>query len=483
MIEPSSIDVLLVDDSGFFRTVVSDKLADSRALSVRKASSGPEALEVLEREAIDCVVSDFEMPEMTGLELYERVEAEYGLPFVLLTGQGDEETASRAISTGVDDYLRKEEIAERGQLDLLANRIQNVVAQRRAREKYELLVNNTPDEISQVGNDGTIKATNEAMARSFDTSQSALVGQHLSDILPKETAARRLEEGRKALTINSAVTFQDSVGYRHFHNIVVPVSVDSEADSFQLITRDITQQKRREQQLEERTEKLAVINRLVRHDINNDIQLLIGWADGVSGHVDDEGQAYLERIQDTCDHISELTTIARDFVESIGSDTDLEYASVNLRSILESEVKKAERRHEHLVVSVDEEIPSVSVRGNELLSSVFGNLLSNAVRHNTGGEPRVNIHVEESETDVQVHVADNGPGIPDANIDGIFGKGEMGPESPGTGIGLYLVHTIVDRFGGTVTVENASDRPAGLAATVAEESTGCVFTVELPKQI
>ncbi|WEL21609.1 ATP-binding protein [Halorhabdus sp. BNX81] len=483
MNEPSSIDVLLVDDSGFFRTVVSDKLAGWEGLSVRKASSGPEALEVLEREAIDCVVSDFEMPEMTGLELYERVEAAYGLPFVLLTGQGDEETASRAIGTGVDDYLRKAEIAESGQLDLLANRIRNVVAQRQAREKYELLVNNTPDEISQVGKDGTIMAANEATARSFDTTQSALVGKHLTDILPKETAASRLEEGRRALTINSAVTFQDSVGYRHFHNVAVPVSVGSEADSFQLITRDITQQKRREQQLEERTEKLAVINRLVRHDINNDIQLLIGWADGVSDHVDEEGQAYLDRIQNTCDHISELTTIARDFVESIGSDTDLEYSSVNLRYILQSEVEKAERRHENLVVSVDGEVPKATVRGNELLSSVFGNLLSNAVRHNNGSEPRVNIRVEEGETDVRVHVADNGPGIPEATIDGIFGKGEMGPESPGTGIGLYLVHTIVDRFGGQVSVENTSDGLAGEKAAVAADSTGCVFTVELPKYV
>ncbi|WP_181687140.1 response regulator [Halorhabdus salina] len=482
MIESSSIDVLLVDDSGFFRTIVSDRLADSETLSVRKASSGPEALKVLEQEAVDCVVSDFEMPEMTGLELYERVESKYGLPFVLLTGQGDEETASLAIGAGVDDYLRKEEIAEGGQLDLLVNRIRNVVAQRQARQKYELLVNNTPDEISQVGNDGTILAANEATARSFDTTQSALVGQHLTEILPKETAAGRLEEGRKALTISSAVTFQDSVGYRYFHNIAVPVSVGSDTDSFQLITRDITQQKRHEQELEARTEKLAVINRLVRHDINNDIQLLIGWADGLTDHVDDEGQHYLARIQHTCDHISELTTIARDFVESIGSDTDLEYSSVNLSHVLESEVQKAERRHERLAVSFDGEVPNVSVKGNELLSSVFGNLLSNAVRHNDGNEPRVNIRVEDRETDVEVHVADNGPGIPEANIEGIFGKGEMGPASPGTGIGLYLVHTIVDRFGGHVDVENAADRPESRDVTGDDGSTGCVFTVALPKQ-
>ncbi|WP_415380880.1 ATP-binding protein [Halosimplex sp. TS25] len=468
MIRTSSIDVLLVDDSGFFRQIVSDKLGASEDISVSKASSGEEALKVLAERSVDCVVSDFEMPGLSGLELYERVEAEYGLPFILLTGQGDEQTASLAIGTGIDDYLRKDDIAEEGQLQLLANRIENVVAQRRANEKYELLVNNTPDEITQVAVDGTITAANDAAARSFDTTREELIGSHLADVLPTETAATRIEHGRKALTAGSAVTFQDGVGVRHFHNVAAPVRVGSESDSFQLITRDITEQKRRERELQTRTEELAVINRLVRHDINNDVQLLIAWADGIDRHVDGEGREYVDRIQHTCDHIAELTNIARDFVDSIGSDSEFALTAVNVRHILEDEVEKADRRHDELTVAIDGEIPDADVRANELLSSVYGNLLSNAVRHNEGTDPRVTVSAEESETDVRVRVADNGPGIPDAQKESVFGKGEMGPDSPGTGIGLYLAHTLVEQYGGTISVEDG-------------DPEGCVFTVSLPK--
>ncbi|WP_246022924.1 sensor histidine kinase [Halosimplex halophilum] len=469
MMDTSSIDVLLVDDSGFFRTIVSDRLGEAADISVWKAEDAEEALETLDERSVDCVVSDFEMPGLNGLELYERVDEEYGLPFILLTGQGDERTASRAIGAGVDDYLRKDDIAEEGQLQLLANRIENVVAQRRANEKYELLVNNTPDEITQVAVDGTITAANEAAARSFDTTRSELTGTHLSDVLPTETAAGRIEHGRRALTAGSAVTFQDSFGVRHFHNVAAPVSVGSEADSFQLITRDITEQKRRERELETRTEELAVINRLVRHDINNDIQLLLAWADGIDQYVDDgDGREYVERIQGTCDHIDELTTIARDFVDSIGGDGEFTLTGVDLGQILEDEIEKADRRHDDLTVSVDGEVPRVSVRANELLSSVFGNLLSNAARHNDGADPRVSVGVEESATVVTVRVADNGPGIPDSQKDAVFGKGEMGPESPGTGIGLYLAHTLVDQYGGEIEVDD-------------NDPTGSVFTVTLPK--
>ncbi|WP_123538742.1 response regulator [Halosimplex salinum] len=469
MKQASSIDVLLVDDSGFFRTIVSDKLKATDDISVLKASDGREALEMLSEQSVDCVVSDFEMPGLNGLELYERVEAEYELPFILLTGQGDEQTASRAIGAGIDDYLRKDDIAEEGQLQLLANRIENVVAQRRANEKYELLVNNTPDEITQVGMDGTVMAANEAAARSFGTTRTDLVGDHLSDVLPTDTAAKRIEHGRRALTAGSAVTFQDGFGVRHFHNVAAPVSVGSESDSFQLITRDITEQKRRERELQSRTEKLAVINRLVRHDINNDIQLLVAWADGAGEHVGEEGQEYVDRIQHTCGHIAELTTIARDFVDTIGSDEKFDLKAVNVRYILEDEVEKADRQHEDLTVSVDGEIPNAPVRANELLSSVFGNLLSNAARHNDSSDPAVTVGVEETETKLRVRVADNGPGIPDSRKESVFGKGEMGPESPGTGIGLYLAHTLVDRYGGSIAVED-------------NQPTGTVFVVTLRKQ-
>mgnify|MGYP000713429039 CR=1 FL=1 len=469
MMNTSSIDVLLVDDSGFFRTIVSDRLGAAENVSVWKAEDGEEALGTLADRSVDCVVSDFEMPGLNGLELYERVDEKYGLPFILLTGQGDEQTASRAIGAGVDDYLRKDDVAEEGQLQLLANRIENVVAQRRANEKYELLVNNTPDEITQVAVDGTIAAANEAAARSFDTTRSELIGSHLSDVLPKETAAGRIEHGRRALTAGSAVTFQDSFGVRHFHNVAAPVSVGSETDSFQLITRDITEQKRRERELETRTEELAVINRLVRHDINNDIQLLLAWADGIERYVDDaDAREYVQRIQHTCDHIDELTTIARDFVDSIGSDAEFSLTGVDLGHILDDEIEKADRRHESLTIAAERPIPQVAVRANELLSSVFGNLLSNAARHNDSAEPRVSVGVEESTAGVTVRFADNGPGIPDSQKDAIFGKGEMGPESPGTGIGLYLAHTLVDQYGGEITVDD-------------NEPTGSVFTVTLPK--
>ena len=68
---------------------------------------------------------------------------------------------------------------------------------------------------------------------------------------------------------------------------------------------------------------------------------------------------------------------------------------------------------------------------------------------------------------VRVRIADNGPGIPDEQKRTVFERGEKRPDSEGTGVGLYLVQTLVNAYGGDVWVED-------------NEPTGSVFVVELP---
>jgi PAS domain S-box-containing protein len=98
------------------------------------APVGADAHEGDGARGFDCVVSDYDMPDATGVEFLERVRARYGqLPFVLYTGKGSEEVASDAIAGGVTDYLQKG--TSREQYAVLANRVANAVeAHRTARD-------------------------------------------------------------------------------------------------------------------------------------------------------------------------------------------------------------------------------------------------------------------------------------------------------------------------------------------------------------
>ncbi|MFC7203815.1 response regulator [Haloferax namakaokahaiae] len=126
-----AIAVLHVDDDEAFAELVAVHLErhfdDARVETCR---DGSEAVARLETEAIDCIVSDFQMPEMNGVELLEAVRERSDVPFILFTGHGSEEVASDAISAGVSDYVQKNPGDD--QWLLLANRIERAVREHRA---------------------------------------------------------------------------------------------------------------------------------------------------------------------------------------------------------------------------------------------------------------------------------------------------------------------------------------------------------------
>ena len=136
MDEPAdSIRVLHVDDERAFGELTARLLErqDDR-LEVTSVTDVGAGLDVFESEPVDCVVSDYDMPETDGLAFLEAVrERDEEVPFVLFTGQGNERVAGEAISAGVTDYLQKGNGTD--QYAVLANRITNAVAAYRARRR------------------------------------------------------------------------------------------------------------------------------------------------------------------------------------------------------------------------------------------------------------------------------------------------------------------------------------------------------------
>ncbi|MFY4815654.1 PAS domain S-box protein [Haloarcula sp. AONF1] len=132
-----TIRVLHVDDEpGLVDMAATFLEREDNRIDVRTANSPTDGLEILGEYELDCIVSDYDMPQANGIEFLEAVREEYPeLPFILYTGKGSEEIASEAISSGVTDYLQKE--SGTTQYTVLANRIQNVVEQYQARTAAE----------------------------------------------------------------------------------------------------------------------------------------------------------------------------------------------------------------------------------------------------------------------------------------------------------------------------------------------------------
>ena len=223
-----------------------------------------------------------------------------------------------------------------------------------------------------------------------------------------------------------------------------------------------------ETRLKRQRDDLRLLNQVMRHDIRNDLQLVEAYAELLDDHVDEEGEAYLEIIKENTQSAVGLTTTVRDLSRvMLREDADPE--GVTLDRVLSQQVEEVRSSYAEAVFTVDGSIPSVEVLADEMLGSVFRNVLRNAVQHNdeTPAVVDVTARVDETEATAVVRIADNGPGVPADQREEIFGKGEKGLDSPGAGIGLYLVRSLVEGYGGTVWVED-------------NEPKGAVFVIQLP---
>lgn len=235
---------------------------------------------------------------------------------------------------------------------------------------------------------------------------------------------------------------------------------------------DIDDRKRTEQSIERQRDNLEVLNQVVRHDVRNALQLVIAYGDILQNHVEDDSEAYLRQILKAGRKAVDITRTAGD-VTKVLLRSEADRTPMHVRSVLEDQIDDVRTSHERAIVSTEAMIPDVTVLADDMLESVFRNVLNNAVVHNDEELPEVSVTATADDEVVRVRVADNGPGIPDEQKARIFEEGEKGLDSDGTGLGLYLVQTLVERYGGAVWVEDNDPKGSVLVVELrrCEEST------------
>jgi PAS domain S-box-containing protein len=260
-----SVNILHVDDDKELASLTADLLErkDSR-FNVETATSATEGQQLLDDLSPDCIVSDFEMPEIDGLEFLQAVREKHSkLPFILFTGRGSEEIASDAISAGATDYLQKQSGTE--QYELLANRINNAVTRyhsekqlRETKAEHAAVFENTRNGLLlvDVEQDGfRFRRCNSRVLEFTGLAESELIGKTPQEVLGYENARAVVGAYRKCVdmreTISYTVTLTNPVGEVVHEVNTTPIIRDGEVEQLVVAFTDITERYAREQELRE----------------------------------------------------------------------------------------------------------------------------------------------------------------------------------------------------------------------------------------
>ncbi|RLM57232.1 PAS domain-containing sensor histidine kinase [Halobellus sp. Atlit-31R] len=347
-------------------------------------------------------------------------------------------------------------------------------------ESYRVYFEQSPVGVFVVDGTGTYVDANPAGCELVGYDRDELLSMSISDIGVEDVDAAT--EMPSFVELDDVGRVQTEVTLRHKAGHLVDVLFDAvkiHDERLVAYCRDITEQKQYQNRLESQRDNLSVLNQMLRHDIRNDLQVVTGYAELLRNAPEcGPGQEFVEKISRSAAHAIELTTTGRQLAE-VMLTTEGGLEPIDLTATLETERQEVQSTYPeaHITSEVaDREIP---VAANGMLGSVFRNLLKNAVQHNDSDVPEIAITAAERDGIVTVRVADNGPGVPADQRESIFGQGTMAETSAGTGIGLYLVRTLVETYGGDVWVESRAEGDGGDEQD-RDSHGGAVFVVELP---
>lgn len=210
-----------------------------------------------------------------------------------------------------------------------------------------------------------------------------------------------------------------------------------------LVFRNVTGRRSREQRLE-------VLNRLLRHNFRNEMTVVTGYAEALADGLDGQEAERAERIGTTAarltKHADKARTLERlmDRRNEAGSPVDLDPVVADVVADVAERFPGAE---------FDTSVPAdLWIRSNGSAEAVLENAVENAVEHNDAPDPTVEVSATAAEGGVELRVVDDGPGIPDHELE-VLDAGTETPLKHGSGLGLWLIHWGVESLGGEVSFE------------------------------
>jgi PAS domain S-box-containing protein len=341
--------------------------------------------------------------------------------------------------------------------------------------KYRGLLEAAPDAMVVVNQRGEIVLLNVQAEKQFGYHRDELVGQQVKNIIPEGFAERLLADALRSA--EDALAQQIGTGIEltgrrkngsHFPiEIMLSPLESAEGILVTAAVRDITKRKKAEAHLLQKVEELNRSNEeleqfayIASHDLQEPLRMVASYTQLLSkrytGKLDSDADEFISFAMDGASRmqrlINDLLAYSRvgtkpmDLLDT-SSEEALEQALINLRGAVA----------ESGAIVTHDRLPTVLADEMQLVH-LFQNLVGNAIKYQGPGIPRVHISVSKNDESKWVFsIRDNGLGIDSQyfeKIFGIFQRLHKREEFAGTGVGLAICKKIIERHGGSITVES-----------------------------
>ncbi len=209
-----------------------------------------------------------------------------------------------------------------------------------------------------------------------------------------------------------------------------------------------------------RRQRLEVLNRVLRHNLRNQVSVIEAHTETAAQAVtDDQLASHLDATLESADSLAALGRKARAIQELLSAERDRK-AEINLDEFLDTVVADSQRQWPGARIASDG--TDVTVEGDpEVLGFVLDNLVENAVQHSDREHPRIElaaaVDTSGGRYPTRIEVADDGPGIPDRETEVIEEERET-PLKHGSGVGLWVTNWAVTDLGGDIEFETGEPR-------------------------
>jgi PAS domain S-box-containing protein len=324
------------------------------------------------------------------------------------------------------------------------------------------LVERLPDAVVAVDHRGRVVDVNPSAESVLDTTLDTAIGTPLDRIAP--SLATLLADAEGDGTDATDATGEFAADYvapatgRSYEVRISPLRTNRPAG--RLVTlRDVTDRRRREREV-------AVLNRVLRHDLRNDVLVLENYVALLQR--DPGNEEYVAGLAQRAAEMRDLVETVREVERHLDADEPVR-STLDLARLVRERTTAAAQAHPNATVETD--LPADAwVRALDLIGSAVDNLVENAVEHNDSATPTVRVSVERVVVDgvryVDLTVTDDGPPIPPHDRDVLVGVDPSLDDA--SGLGLWLVNWIVTDSGGTIRYE--PNDPRGNVVTVRLET-------------